>query len=85
MLFALIGVAAAGVAGFAALWWLGDPSDQRIRQIFFLVPALIAVLAFYAWSVFRKLEDPDPTLATLRRRLLELQGTDQDRAKKGGA
>ena len=54
---------------------VGPPNDDT-RLAFLSVPFVIAVFAFYAWSVFRKLEDPEPTLAKLRQKLRDLQGMD---------
>ncbi len=86
LLFALIGVAAVGVAGSVAPSWLSGPPDNGIRTILLLVSVVIAMLALYASSIFRRLEDPEPTLERLRWKLRELQGLDdQNPAKRGGA
>jgi hypothetical protein len=37
---------------------------------------IIVIIAVYASSVFKKLEDPAPTLANLRQKLRELQDRD---------
>ncbi len=72
MLFPLIGLVAIGMAG----WALSQPLDSPAGLLVFLVSVMIVILSLYASSVFRKLEDPDPTLAKLRQKLRELQGTD---------
>jgi len=76
LLFPLIGVAAVGMAGSVARSFLSGPPDDPTPLILLLVSVVIAILAFYATSVFQKLEDPEPSLAKLHQKLRELQGTD---------
>ena len=77
MLFPMIGIAALGVAASAVLSLLAGPPDDSSALILLLVCGLIAVLAIYASSLFKRLEDPEPTLAKLRQRLRELQAMDE--------
>jgi hypothetical protein len=75
MLFPLIGLAALGVASWAGLSLRNRPMDDTIQMIF-IISIFIGFVAFYASSVFRKLEDPEPKLEKLRQKLRELQGMD---------
>ena len=72
MLFPLISLVAIGMAG----WALSQPLDSPAGLLLFLVSVIIVIVSLYASIVFRKLEDPDPTLAKLRQKLRELQGMD---------
>lgn len=73
-LFLVIALAAVGVAGSLASSWL---QPGQTFPILLLVSIFIAILSFYASTLFRKLEDPQPTLAKLRQRLRELEGMDE--------
>jgi hypothetical protein len=85
MLFALLGLAASALASSLVLPFLHAAPGDPVPVIEFIVAFVIAILAFYAASVFRKLEDPQPTLAKLRDKLRTLGADDQGQAPKGGA
>jgi hypothetical protein len=81
-LFALIGVAAVCTAGAVVLFLV----EGVMEPVFVLFAAsAVALVAFYAASVFRKLEDPAPTLEKLRRRVRELEGIDDESSTGGKA
>jgi sterol desaturase/sphingolipid hydroxylase (fatty acid hydroxylase superfamily) len=82
MLFPMIALAAVGMAGWLALSLLTGPPYSATALIFLLLSVFIAIIAAYASSVFKKLEDPEPTLANLRQKLRELQAMD-DRPPNG--
>jgi membrane protein implicated in regulation of membrane protease activity len=76
MLFPLIGVAAVGVALSVARPCLSAPADDPTQWILLMFSVVIAIMAFSATNVIQKLEDPEPSLAKLRQKMRELQGTD---------
>lgn len=74
-LFALIGIFVVGVAGSVALQSVSGPPNAAPLMLI-MVALVVAIVAFYATSLLRKLEDPEPSLAELRRKLSQLQEMD---------
>jgi hypothetical protein len=85
ILFFLFGISALAVA-LAMVTALLEPPDKGLRFLLIMFPVIIGLLAFWGGTVFKKLEDPEPNLAKLRQKLLDLEHVnDPDRAKTGGA
>src|SRR5262245_49940680 len=63
VLFTLIGVIGVGIAGSIALLLVNEFPDNPAWMVLLLMPAIVALIGLWAASVFKKLEDPQPTLA----------------------
>ena len=76
MLFALICFGSIVVV-LSLLSQVPRPVTDPITLLSIALWFFIAILAGYALSVLKKLEDPQPPIETLRRRIEELEGKDE--------
>jgi hypothetical protein len=72
LIFLLLAIISLSFAGSSFLAMVSGPADEK-TFIGAMVSSIVGIVSVWASTVFKKLEDPQPTLDGLRQRIRELE------------